>query len=525
VCVQNIGACAANESQAVVACGDELFVLQLGPAGAIALAAQTKLDNEVACLDISPAPAARASELVLVGMWRDMSVRVLDLTTLQERSRQVLPGEIVAHSALMACIEGQHYALVGMGDGTLHYLPLERSVATLGAPSSVTLASQPISLRSFLNDGKAHVFAASDRPCVIHSRNQKLLFGNVSLSSCIGVCPLNSPSYPHSLAVAVLGKLFFGQMNSVQKLQIRKQPLNEAPLRIAHDAGSRTFLVGVQTNCASLEAVAPICYLRLLSDQSLDHLDSLKLESTETVACVECLVLGEAKKAVFVVGTALVNPEDDEPTAGRVLFLETVDKKLALMHALPVNGAAMCVAAFQDGFLVGVNSKVLFYQTDAASSFELRFTHYGHMLVQDLHVRGDFVLVGDLMRSVSLLVWNAESGALTETASDDSPIFLAASCMLNQDMFLVAECNNLYVCQRNEAAATDEDRRRLDVTSRFHLGDQINRLLRWLWVQSPDPLMGGRWGKGRGGEGGGIASRVLWWLERALGCSHWRPNV
>lgn len=42
------------------------------------------------------------------------------------------------------------------------------------------LGSKPIALRSFQAGGARHVFAACDRPAVIHAANKKLLFSNVN---------------------------------------------------------------------------------------------------------------------------------------------------------------------------------------------------------------------------------------------------------------------------------------------------------------------------------------------------------
>ena len=47
--------------------------------------------------------------------------------------------------------------------------------------AQVTLGTQPTVLRKFRTGSVSNVFACSDRPTVIYSSNQKLVFSNVNL--------------------------------------------------------------------------------------------------------------------------------------------------------------------------------------------------------------------------------------------------------------------------------------------------------------------------------------------------------
>ena len=60
----------------------------------------------------------------------------------------------------------------------------------------VTLGTQPIMLRMFRSMATSNVFACSDRPTVIYSSNQKLVFSNVNLCEVNHMCQLNSEGYP-----------------------------------------------------------------------------------------------------------------------------------------------------------------------------------------------------------------------------------------------------------------------------------------------------------------------------------------
>jgi hypothetical protein len=74
-----------------------------------------------------------------------------------------------------------------------------------------------------------------------------------------------------------------------------------------------------------------------------------------------------------------------------------------------------------NGLLAGVNNKLQLYewQPSAAGStpsLRLRAEHCGHILVLYVAVRGDFLLVGDLMKSLSLYRCDLVAGTIEELA-------------------------------------------------------------------------------------------------------------
>lgn len=60
----------------------------------------------------------------------------------------------------------------------------------------VSLGTQPITLRTFSSKEAIRVFAASDRPVVIWSWNEKLLYSEVNLKDVIHMCPFNVKAFP-----------------------------------------------------------------------------------------------------------------------------------------------------------------------------------------------------------------------------------------------------------------------------------------------------------------------------------------
>jgi len=92
-----------------------------------------------------------------------------------------------------------------------------------------------------------------------------------------------------------------------------------------------------------------------------------------------------------------------------------------------------------------------------------------------LKTKGDFVLVGDLMRSMTLLNYKPLEMNLEEISRDFQPNWMSAVEILDDDHFLGAENSfNLFVCQKDSAAATDEERLHLQEVGLFHLGEYVN---------------------------------------------------
>ena len=112
------------------------------------------LEYEVACLDLTPITTTAAkSDLCAVGLWTDISARLLKLPSLEEVHKEPLKGgqflrhsfylylwnsnlvfflEIIPRSILMAVFEGTPYLLVALGDGSLFYFTINPVTKALG---------------------------------------------------------------------------------------------------------------------------------------------------------------------------------------------------------------------------------------------------------------------------------------------------------------------------------------------------------------------------------------------------------
>lgn len=477
----SVNVATANASQVLLATGGgHLVYLEIG-IGTLTEVKHIQLEHEISCLDINPiGENSSCSSLAAVGMWTDISVRIYSLPGLDLITKENLGGEIIPRSVLLCKFEGISYLLCALGDGRLFNFLLNLSTGELSDRKKVSLGTQPITLRTFSSKDTTHVFAASDRPTVIYSSNKKLLYSNVNLKEVSHMCPFNSAAFPDSLAIAKEGELSIGTIDDIQKLHIRTIPLGEHARRICHQEQSRTFAICSLKNCQTSIEEIETHFVRLLDDQTFDFLSTHQLDTYEYGCSIISCSFADDNNVYYCVGTAYVLPEENEPTKGRILVFAVEDGKLQLITEKETKGAVYSLNAFNGKLLVAINQKIQLYKwmlrEDGSRELQSECGHHGHILALYVQTRGDFIVVGDLMKSISLLLYKHEEGAIEERARDYNANWMTAVEILDDDVYLGAENNyNLFTVRRNSDGATDEERGRLEVVGEYHLGEFVNR--------------------------------------------------
>nr|CAD7197866.1 unnamed protein product [Timema douglasi] len=514
---KNIGVVACNTSQLFCASGCELYYLEICD-GELVLKGQVTLEHEVACLDATPLlEGSLRAEVVAVGLWTDISARILRLPSLEELTKEFLGGEIIPRSILMTCFEGNNYLLCALGDGSMYYFTLNRFTGILSDKKKVTLGTQPTVLRTFRSLATTNVFACSDRPTVIYSSNHKLVFSNVNLKEVNHMCSLNSEAYPDSLALATDSTVTIGTIDEIQKLHIRTVPLGESPRRIAYQESTQTFGVitmridiqdaaglsplrpsaSTQTNSTSSSsnlgslvkpgamasaaaanefgAEVEVHNLLVIDQHTFEVLHAHQFMQCEYAVSLVSTKLGDDPTTYYIVGTALVNPEESESKQGRILIFHYQEGKLVQAAEKEIKGACYSLVEFNGRLLACINSTVRLFEWTAEKELRLECSHFNNITALYLKTKGDFILVGDLMRSMTLLQYKTMEGSFEEMARDYNPNWMTAVEILDDDTFLGAENSaNLFICQKDSAATTDEERQQMQEVGQFHLGDMVN---------------------------------------------------
>ena len=93
------------------------------------------------------------------------------------------------------------------------------------------------------------------------------------------------------------------------------------------------------------------------------------------------------------------------------------------------------------------------------------------------------IAIADIMKSVSVVEFQegeaGEPDALVEVARHFQTAWATAVAHVSKNTFLESDAEgNLMVLQQNVTGVTDNDRRRLEVTSEIRLGEMVNRIRR-----------------------------------------------
>ncbi|XP_014287545.1 DNA damage-binding protein 1 [Halyomorpha halys] len=511
---RNISVVASNNFQVVCASGSDLYYLEIC-SNEIVEKKYRMLDFEVSCLDITPLPDETQSEYIAIGLWNDMSARILRAPSLEEVHKEYLGGEIISRSIHFASFENMHYVLCALGDGSMFYFLFDRATGQLSERKRVTLGTQPIVLRSFRSMATTNVFACSDRPTVIYSSNHKLVFSNVNLKEVNYMCSLNTEIYPDSLALATDSMVVIGTIDEIQKLHIRSVPLGEAPRRIAYQESSQTFGVissrldvqessglavvresastraqtitnSVQTSIQIAKVAGPnqppeygieveVHHFLLFDQHTFEVIHAHQMMQTEYCLSLITAKLGDDPNHYYIVGTAIVNPDDSEPKQGRIIMFNVEDGKLHQAAEKEVKGACYSLSEFNGKLLASINSTVRLFEWTTEKELRLECSHFNNIIALYVKTKGDFILIGDIMRAITLLQYRTMEGSFEEISRDYNPNWMTAVEILDDDTFLGAENSfNLFVCQKDSSATSDEERQLMQEVALFHLGDLVN---------------------------------------------------
>jgi DNA damage-binding protein 1 len=291
-------------------------------------------------------------------------------------------------------------------------------------------------------------------------------------------------------------------------------PLNFHPRRIAHHASSRLIaVVGVEqirpenaqlapTGSGTNQYLLETSHIALCaSPPSCDVLDRFALAPFEQGSAIMATSLPahcnvSDMSAVFIVGTSFVYPDEEEPSKGRVLILGVNSQsRFQLLGEYNTQGAVFTVAEFGERLLCTINSRVQllnFVVADQQLRLKPHAAHTGHILALYAKTFGDYILVGDLMKSMTLLVYRASVDASSESAIEEVARDLQSNWMtavqFHGDSYLGAEqAGNMFVLRRAADAPTAEDRARLEECGRFHIGELINVFREGSLVMSASP--------------------------------------
>ncbi|CAG9461183.1 unnamed protein product [Pedinophyceae sp. YPF-701] len=474
--------------------GSHVAVLEVA-AGGLTAAKVVDVGSQVACLDCTPLgeDASGPCEYVAVGTW-DNSVLLLRAGAGEVALTVPLGAGTAARSVLLTRMVGQPHMMVGTGDGHIVMMELDVGGAAPRAlpAKSVAIGTRPVGLRALHTAGMPCVFATGDRPAVAYANNGKIVLSNVNDSDVTGVAPFSSPQYPGALVVTKDDGLTVGTVDEIQKLHVQTVPLGCQGRRIAHDPASHTYCVAALPD-AERDTTGELI---LLEDQLFEERHRVRLCPQEDAqSLVLCRFDGESAP-FYCVGTAVIDSAEEEPKQGRIAVYCVEGGKLEEVCDKQAAGAVYALEPFEGRLLVTINNKVfvmgLKRGADGKPELEPICGFTGQVLSLYLAHRGDFVLMADLMRSVTLLTYQRDPPKLTERAQDYQMAWPMAISILDDSTFAMADSySNITVLAKSDDDAVDEVRQQLQIVGEMHVGQNINRFCAGsLTMRTPDSPLG-----------------------------------
>lgn len=501
-------------------------------------------DVEMVETDSNNGKRACRATMAAVSLWDDITLRMLSLPSLTELECLYLGGDIQARSVMLVTIEDINYLVAGMADGHVITYQLGLSVksnskegdvvdaVSAGKRKKVSLGTQPVQLSLFstmgLGDEHVNIFAACDRPSVMYSSGKKLLYTNMNVNDVSFMCQFDSASFPDCLVLVTTTNLLIGTVDDIQKLHIRTLWLKEQPRKISYSKQLRVLAVATLCN-EETDQKPTVAYLRIFDDTSFQPVDSFELRPLEQVQSIACGSLTESSSdsrsdsstpEYIFVGTAFVIEGEEEPSSGRILVFSVTgsdeNRRLNLIWEQVENGGVMALLPFNGKLVAGINHAVTMYKWEDASvpqtggnesaaassavaeatadsealerSLTREATFAGNTFVLYLASTGDYIAVGDIMTSVTVLQYREDLGVLSQVSKDPASVWTTSVDMLDAETVVLAEVGmHLFTMKRNTWSISTEKRQYLNVIGQFHVGDIINRLARGSLAMIPQP--------------------------------------
>ncbi|EER38574.1 DNA damage-binding protein 1a [Histoplasma capsulatum H143] len=453
------------------------------------------VDTQVSGVTVTTSPA-RACILCLP---QTAEVVVMSLPDLAIRRSTSLgePGDAVPRSVLVAEVLPNNPAtlFVSMADGSVFSFSFNSEDFSLTSMSKLTLGSEQPSFKKLpRGDGLYNVFATCEQPSLIYAVEGRIVYSAVNSDQASRICHFNSEAYPGSIALATPSELKITLVDAERTTQIQTLEVGETVRRVAYSAPERAF--GIGTIKRTLEDGAEVIASRfMLADEimfrELDIYDLNKDELVESVIRAQFPdgIGSEGNdlfKDLFVVGTSYLDDFGEGSIRGRILAFEvTANRQLAKVAEMPVKGACRALAIVQDKIVAALMKTVVVYTLSKGQFADYTLSKTASYRTStapvDIAVTGNLIAVADLMKSVSIVEYqqgaNGLPDSLTEVARHFQTLWSTAVAPVAEDTWLESDAEgNLVMLHRNVNGVTDDDRRRLEVTSEILLGEMVNRI-------------------------------------------------
>ncbi|KIW01818.1 uncharacterized protein PV09_06671 [Verruconis gallopava] len=492
----SITAVSATESKVLVSVdGTLLVVLDIARNLVIQCSRDFSATKQLSCVAIS----SELPEICIVGQWQGSSVSILSLSDLDVQATVQVSEDSIAiprNLLITRLFEAPHAPtlLVATADGNVTTFDIDSSSYQLSSKKSTILGTQEASFRAIpRGNGLFSVFATCDHPSLIYSSEGRIVFSAVTAEKAVSVCAFDAAAYQGAVAIATADDLRISIIDTERTTHVQTLAVGETVRRIAYSPTLRAFGLGTIKLTLRDGVETLTSHFKLADEVMFKELDTYRLHDNEIVETVIRAELNDGTGDTaerFIVGTSIVDDDEASEHHGRIIVFEvTEDRILKEIAEHPVRGACRRLAVLPNGKIVAalVKTIVIFdfqYRTASTPTFQKNATYRTSTAPIDLCISGNNkIAVADLMKSLSILEYRPESKAaarldeLVEVARHYQTLWTTAVSDVDEDTWVVADSEeNLLVLARDTEGATEEDRRRLRVTSEMALGEMVNRI-------------------------------------------------
>ncbi|KAI2636071.1 mono-functional DNA-alkylating methyl methanesulfonate N-term-domain-containing protein [Xylaria nigripes] len=458
--------------------------------------------DQVACVHLPP----QYTNIGVVGFWKSGTISIVDVKTLQslhganlrrKDDKTSVPRDIALAQVLPKEIAGPTL-FVSMDDGFVVTFNVSREDFSLSGRKMVVLGVRHSRLHLLPRPNDMYnIFSTSEIPSLIYGSEGRIVYSAVTADDAICVCPFDSAAFPNSIAVATEQEIKISIIEAERRTHVNSLPMGETVRRIAYSRSERAFGLGcfereVTDNeeiiNSSFKLVDEVMFKQLGKSFILDS--SPRFEMVEAVIRAELPDSYGGRAERFLVGTSYLDDGQsaaaDSDKRGRILVLGIDNEREPyLITSLQLRGACRALAVMGDMIVAALAKTVIVYSYSETSSTSGEFKKVASYRPAtypiDVVVTGNIIAVADLMKSMVLVEFTPATDdqppKLTEVARHYQALWSTALSHIDGDAWLLSDAlSNLIVLRKNEAGVTQEDKRRMEVTSEINIGEMVNKI-------------------------------------------------
>ncbi|KAB2110516.1 DNA damage-binding protein 1 [Alternaria gaisen] len=496
---QTITAASVNDSHVLISLGG-VTVVSLSLTDGLQVIKEKKFgaESQVACVAL---PSVSGSTC-FIGFWSNSQLAICSLDTLQAVKTVQISEESVPRSLLLTQIfpEQPPSLFAALADGNVVTYAYDPSTHELTGRKSIVLGTREASFHALpRGDGLFNVFATCEHPSLIYASEGRLVYSAVTAEKATTVCPFDSEAYPGSVAIATSEDLRIAIVDTERTTHVQTLKVDETVRRISYSPSLKAFGLGTIKRILKHGEEIMLSHFKLVDEIQFKELDTYALNDEELVECVMRCELPDGSGGVaerFVVGTAYLDDQNATAERGRIIILEvTPERVLKLVTEIAVKGGCRCLAICEGKIVAALIKTIVVYDVEFRTQSSPDLVKLASFRCStapiDITVNGTMIAIADLMKSLAVVEYTkGEAGLpdkLVEVARHYQTTWATSVAEIDTNTFLESDAEgNLMVLYRDPKGVTDDDKRRLNVSSEMLLGEMVNRIRRIDVLTTPD---------------------------------------